>query len=355
MPFPTLDYFAIRANILRDIANQDASADVGDDSDYAMRANANASATEGLYQFLQWIARQILPDDADPEFLYRHAAVYGLSLIQPAAASGTIAFSGLAGSPIPQGTEAKIQGVGGVAFVTTAAGTVGAGGTVNVPAQASLAGSAGNQATGTALTLTSAPPGVQSTAQVIAMNGGADLETDVSLLARLLDIRKNPPAGGNQYDYIRWAKEVPGVARAFCYPLRRGADTTDVAIVPAGGGSASAQLLSDVFTYIENLRPVGGDVLVFSPAQVAVDVAAALVRDANTTLATATPVIQAALAAYFAPLIPGSTVYRTKLSSLISDQAGIVDLTLTAPAANVVTLVDATHLQMPVLGTVTLT
>lgn len=56
-------------------------------------------------------------------------------------------------------------------------------------------------------------------------------ETDTELLARLLDEIRRPPAGGNQYDYIKWAKAVAGVKQAYCVPLGQGLGTVDVIIL----------------------------------------------------------------------------------------------------------------------------
>lgn len=44
-------------------------------------------------------------------------------------------------------------------------------------------------------------------------------ETDAALLARLLEYIRRPPAGGNKFDYIKWALEVDNVARAWCIPI----------------------------------------------------------------------------------------------------------------------------------------
>ncbi|MHB9156270.1 MAG: baseplate J/gp47 family protein [Endomicrobiales bacterium] len=55
-------------------------------------------------------------------------------------------------------------------------------------------------------------------------------ETDAELLARLLDYIRRPPAGGNQYDYARWAKEIANVTGAWVYPLAQGNGTVDVVI-----------------------------------------------------------------------------------------------------------------------------
>lgn len=56
-------------------------------------------------------------------------------------------------------------------------------------------------------------------------------ESDSDLLARLLDYIRRPPAGGNQYDYVKWAHENANVKAAYCYPLAQGPGTVDVVIV----------------------------------------------------------------------------------------------------------------------------
>ncbi|MES2237608.1 MAG: baseplate J/gp47 family protein [Pseudomonadota bacterium] len=307
---------------------------------------------EGLYQHQQWLVRQLFADTADADQLDRIAGLYGITRLPAAAATGTINFSGVVGSAIPAGTEAKT--LTGIAFVTTAAGTVGAGGTAAVPAQASVAGSAGNQSVATVLTLTAAPAGVNSAATIVTMTGGADVESDTSLLARLLFRLRNPPHGGASNDYYLWAIAVAGVAAAYVYSNRRGLGTTDV-IIMATGGLPSAPLIASVQAAIDSVRPVQADALVLAPTAVNVAVTAVLTLAAGTTLATATAAINAALAAYFATLKPGDTVIVNRIRALMQDTIGVVDFTLTAPAANVITLVDATHSELARLGAVTLT
>jgi len=56
-------------------------------------------------------------------------------------------------------------------------------------------------------------------------------ETDEELLARYLDYIRRPPAGGNQYDYIKWALSIDNVAAAYPYPLGQGLGTVDVVIL----------------------------------------------------------------------------------------------------------------------------
>lgn len=56
-------------------------------------------------------------------------------------------------------------------------------------------------------------------------------ENDADYLARLLDYIRKPPAGGNKYDYEKWAEEVDGVHAAYAFPLAQGAESVDVVIV----------------------------------------------------------------------------------------------------------------------------
>lgn len=55
-------------------------------------------------------------------------------------------------------------------------------------------------------------------------------ESDADLLARLLDRIRRPPAGGNKYDYIKWALEVDNVTTAHVEPLAQGPGTVDIVI-----------------------------------------------------------------------------------------------------------------------------
>lgn len=348
MSFTTPDFQAIRDGYLRDIGNQLPGANVASDGDYYIRGNAIGGAVEGLYQHQQWILRQIFADTADSDYLEKHASRKSLYRKAATLATGTITFSGQVGSPVPIGTEAKT--VSGVAYMTTAADVIGANGTVTIAATAEVVGSAGNQATAASLTLTSAPSGVVSAATGV-FSGGTDIETDASLLSRLLFVLRNPPCGGAAHDYYTWAMNVSGVTAAYVYPSRRGLGTVDVVILTSGG-VASAALLATVQAYIDSQRPVTAGCLVLAYTPVPVNVAASLVLASGYTSAAVQAAILTQLAAYFAGFKPGDTVYANKIRSLISDTAGVVDFTMTAPAANVVATVDTNNTQMAVLGTV---
>ena len=346
MPYVTPDYQAIRDGILRDIRNQQPDANAASDGDYAIRANANGAAIEGIYQHQQWIARQILPDTSDPDWLERHANLRGLTLKKATAANGAIIVRGVPGASVPIGTEGSYLGLG---FVSTAAGAIGADGTASIAAQAKQAGAGGNLAAGTTLTLTSAPSGVLSTATVGAMSGGTDLETYPSLLSRLLFVLRNPPCGGAAHDYYTWAMNVPGVTAAYVYPNRRGLGTTDVIVLTAGG-LPDAALVAAVQSYIDTQRPVQADFLAFGPTAVPANPTGTLLLAPGYTLANVSHTIDTGMDAYFTTLKPGDTAYLKRLIGIVSNTPGVVDFTLASPTGNVTAIVDATHTQLATRG-----
>lgn len=352
MPFPTKDYRQIRADILRDIANQRPDAYVGDDSDFAVRANASASGIEGLYQHQQWIARQIFAGTADADILEtQHANPRGIFYKAASVSTGMVRFTGAVGSAVPIGTETRNNS--GLAFVTTVAGVIGAGGTADIAAKAVLAGISGNQAANTALTLSAAPNGVQSQASIVTMTGGTDIETDATLLARVLYDKRLPPMGGAKHDYYKWAMEVPGVTDAYVFTQRRVINGVDV-VIETEGGLPGAQLIADVLAHIDAQRPPCVDLLVMVPTQVAVNIAGVLTLS-GITLAEAIVRVNSVLQAYFATLHVGDVVRKVKIESLITGIKGVVDVALSSPSANVVPLADATHSEIAILGTVALT
>ncbi|WP_337050187.1 baseplate J/gp47 family protein, partial [Serratia fonticola] len=196
----------IRDTILRDIKNQLTEADVGPDSDFFVRASSVASAVRGVYQDQQWIARQIFPDTADHDFLLMHARLRNLTPKPATPAGGQALLTGTPASPVNAGLSFRYGN--NQTGTTVTGGVLGTDGKLTVTVLATSAGSASNAPVGTPGTLLIAPPGVSSQITLTAMTGGTDDESDKSLLARLLELIRRPPAGGNKYDYHRWAMDV---------------------------------------------------------------------------------------------------------------------------------------------------
>lgn len=224
--------------------------------------------------------------------------------------------------------------MGDIAYQTTAAGQTDGSGQAVLACHCLSTGAAGNQPDNTPAKLQSPPAGIEADAVLTSMVGGTDIESDAALLGRLLSRLRQPPAGGNAYDYYRWAMDVPGVEAAFVYPLRRGLGTVDVAILTAAG-LPSPEVVHAVQQYIDERRPVTAkNVQVMAPQRVLLDVSVRVALADGYTLAAVKEAAASALSAYFTNIKPGDTVYKSHLEALISDTAGVRDRVLDSPTAN---------------------
>jgi len=149
------DFDELLNEILTDYRNQFPEADTSQGSLIFIKSACLASAHWGLYRYQEWISQQIFPDTADTEALEHHAWVRGLT---------------------------RTYG-----------------------------------------------------------------ETDAAYLGRLLDYIRRPPAGGNKYDYVKWALQIDNVASAYCFPLAQGLGTVDV-IILANKTNTGAQVPSSYDT-----------------------------------------------------------------------------------------------------------
>lgn len=344
------DFDTLRARYLQQVANQQPQAATGPDSDHYVRASAVAAAVESLHQHIWWLGRQQFPDSADPDYLERrHASLYGLARNPASTATGTVTLTGAPDTPVSAGL--LLQAANGQQYEVTENSAIGGGGTVDVAAWALLAGPDANLAAAAPLTIVIPVAGITS-AVVATMDGGNVSEGDDSLRDRVKERMRNAPAGGNKADYERWAKEVPGVGRAWCLASRRGLGTVDVAIM-ALDGLPSAGLIEAVEDYIQDRRPVTSDVLVLQPDLVVVNITATVMLS-GVSLASAQAAAATAIAAYVDQLAPGDTVYLSRLSAAIQDVPGVVNVVITSPVADVDTSVDALHLELAQMGTLTL-
>lgn len=347
MPYSIPSFEAIRANYLRDVKNLDPQAHVDSDSDNYIRGSATASAVHGLYHYQNWIARQILPGTADPEYLEQHAALRGMRLKEATKADGTVTLAATAddvpafgaglsvvymhadestGQETPlsivatQGWEGGPAPEGGIVLACEAAQTG------SFPSLESAA-----------VALQSAPDGVSSEA-VAAIHGGTNAETHDELLARLLFRMQNPPGGGTASDYVLWAMEVPGVSWAKCYPLRRGIGTVDVVILTTGG-VPGPQLVASAQGHVDAKRPVTcPDCMVFAPSVTLVDISARarLMAGSGTTLPLIAPTAQKELdARYFSALYPGDNFLVNRALAVLIGVSGVEDASFVTPAANI--------------------
>ena len=350
MPFsrPTL------SQLLSQVAQDIAAAVPGADAllrftNLGVLSSIQAMLANLHFGYLDWIAKQSIPVTATAEYMEGWAGLVGVTRKPATPASGSVSFTGTAGTTIPAGT-AMTRG-DGASFTTIADAVIGSGGSVTVTALADTPGAAGNAVAGTLMTLTAALGGVQSQgAAATAFTGGADLETDDALRSRMLERYQAPPQGGAQIDYVTWALAVPGVTRAWVGPGGAGPGTVVVYMMmdvaeaafngfPQGGNGvassepraapASGDQLA-VANYLYPLQPVTALVYVCAPNAHAV---------AFTMKGIAAGQRAAAVAAiadiFLREGAPGGSVMLAHVWGAIAAVTGVNDFVIQTPSADI--------------------
>ena len=142
-------------------------------------------------------------------------------------------------------------------------------------------------------------------------------ESKASKKARVLDDIRHPPAGGNQYDYPRWAKEASLlVVNAWCVPLGQGPGTVDIVIqadaAATGSEIATDELCATVRAYIVDICPTDVKFLRVLPLVVITQAVTIARVDADYPAASAAIDITG----YMNAMEPGATLYGDQLKTL---------------------------------------
>jgi uncharacterized phage protein gp47/JayE len=206
--------------------------------------------------------------------------------------------------------------------------------------------------------------GVAATAFI----GGANVESDASLMSRMLQRFQNPPQGGSAADYVTWSLQVNGITRV--WPLRNGQGTGTVVVFfmmdsaesafngfPQGTNGVAtletrdAAATGDQLTlanYLFPLEPVTA--LVYASAPTA-SPQAFTISGLNPNTSAMKTSIASALADVF--LREGSPlnvpVYMADIQAAIDSIPGIIDYIITLPAGDV----NPGLGYLPTVGTIT--
>jgi uncharacterized phage protein gp47/JayE len=331
MPFDTPSLPALITRAGSDIEGSNALAR----SDAAVLARTHSGATYGLYEYLRWQFAQLFPDTAEEEMLLRHGHGRGVHRKQPTVAAGSVLFTGSAGAAVPAGTRLVNAGV---LYEVIEGVSLPAAGKANAQVAAVEPGAAGNLAAGSVVDLVSPVLGVNSTAVVGAegITGGTDLEPLEDYRLRVLERFRQVPHGGSGPDYVAWAKDQPGVTRAWVKRNLMGPGTVGVFVVnDARPGSIrlSDAELEVVKAGIEASRPVTAELYLLSPELVPVHYKLDVMPD--------TPSVRAGVERSLQELHEresalGATLLHTHMAQAISNTEGEHDHVMHAPVDDVV-------------------
>lgn len=253
-------------------------------------ARALAGLAHLLFGYLAWLERQVFLDTTDDiEIIRRWGAIWGVPQKLATFSKFVLDVTGTAATVIPVNTIYRRSD--GVEFETDEEVTLtGSGDQLNLTAIEP--GAAGTVLVSDQIQILSPIAGLNSTGTVSAITiKPEDDESIESYRQRILDRIRNPPSGGAAHDYIQWALAVPGITRAWVGPQSLGPGTVQVFVVSDGEDPITpiGAKLTEVFDYIEGLRPVTANVTVVSPVLFPIDMTIELrpnltdVQDAITT------------------------------------------------------------------------
>jgi len=315
--------------------------------------------------YVDWLARQLLPDTSETEWLDRHATIWlanadgsrGRKL--GTFAVGSVTMTGVFGNLVPQFTQ--MTSADGMTYETTEQIMIGDAATP-VGVRALTEGKAGNGAPGDTLGFVIAIAGVDGIATVVTLTGGSDEETDDELRARVLDRIQQPPMGGDAEDYVQWALRVGGVTRAWSAPNEMGIGTCTIRFMADDLRSDNAgfplqQDIDAVTAYLDTVRPVCvKDRFVEAPIPEPIDFT---ILGLNPD----TPSVRAEIANSVAGMLhlkakPGFAVDGVTYPAQTIYAVWVSDAVLNSPGVSYFDLIMADHIMpdnghMAVLGTIT--
>ena len=354
MPWLTPTLQQVRTLNANNIVGQLQSQPLIPNSSLRVMADANAGLAYLNLLYLDWLAKQLMPDTAEKQWLDRFGQIWLGGRKTATYAQGSVTVTGIPGTIVPSGSQLNSGSpIGDALFVyaTTQEITIGVSPTA-VNTIAITPGAGGNAASGTYLSFSVATAGVDGSAQVVTMEGGTDQETDDELRTRVLLRIREPPMGGDADDYVQWALSYPGVTRAWCSPLEMGIGTCTVRFMMDDlraefGGFPLPDDVDAVKAYLDELRPVAvKDFFVEAPVPKPINIRFTYL---DSDIESTRSAIGTTLLAYFkGRQVPGQTWYRAW-----SDE-GI----MMAPGVNAYDLVGADVLMpnpgyMAVLGDIT--
>lgn len=306
-----------------------------------------------LYMQLDLVLQWGFAQTTYGQYLDYRAEEHGLTRKPATKATGQVIITGASGTVVPAGSLFATEA--GVQFQTVADATIGETGTATADIEAVEAGSSGNVPAGAITQIPVSIAGVTAVTNPTATSRGTDEESDVDLLARLLERVRNPATSGNAAHYKQWALEVSGVGDAKVLPLWNGPGTVKVVIIDSNKQPASSELVTAVANHIEEVRPIGATVTVESATGLEIDISATVTLATGAVLTEVQTSFEVALTAYLQQIaFRQNYVSYAQVGSLLLDTPGVLDysgLTLNGGTGNV----SIGDTEVAILGTVTLT
>lgn len=129
-----------------------------------------------------------------------------------------------------------------------------------------ILGSVGNTKENTIIYFPKTLSGLKSVTNAKAFTNGYDEETDAELRSRYYEKIGDPETSGNVAQYRAWAKSVIGVGDAKVIDCWSGPGTIKIVLINSNREAASTELINNVKSYIESVRPACSGTLIVESA-----------------------------------------------------------------------------------------
>lgn len=322
---------------------------------------------ELLEFFLPETLKIMFPQWAYGEWLDLHAKGVGLTRKPANQASGYLTVTGIAGTVIPAGFTFAVPAIDdspAIEYQTQEEAAIGEDGEVSIYVVAVEAGTGGNAPAGSIAIMAKPMTGITGITNPQAMTGGTAEEDDDGLRARIAEIDH---AAGSSFvgcdaDYIRWAKEVPGVGTVLIdtqYEVDH-PNWVRLVILDSNGEPANEQIRSAVYDHImgpeersiKRLAPIGAILFVEAPNGTTIYYyISGLKLEPEADEDTVLEAFRENLRTYYVTAKEEGVVRHTRVCAVLSRTAGVVDfdgLTMNGDAENINILTDG----YPVTGEV---
>lgn len=295
------------------------------------------------------------------------AAEHGVTRRAAVAASGAVVFTGEVGKPIPIGTVVATpadenSGEASLEYETTVADILDSTGKATVPVRAVVAGKASNVPTGIVTIVSTSLNGVTGVTNTVEIKGGADIESDMSLLERFYAKVRNQGTSGNKAQYMQWAGEIAGVGGARVSPLWKGPGTVGIYVLDTDKRAANTDIVKAVQKYIdptqdgqgEGTAPAGPIITVMPAEEVPMNIDVTLTLASTASVAEVKNLIQQGVKAYLKQLaFTDSLVRYTRIAAILLDIPPIIDYAQLTVNGTSDKNIEMSANQVAVLGTVT--
>ena len=305
-------------------------------------------------RFTQTATKTDLDLIGEEDGLTRKEATYAMQLIE---------FTGVIGTIIPKGRILATVGTTEDASIEFEAQTqvvIASTGIITVEAQCVTLGTVGNIAIGGITVLSKSINGVQKVTNTQIIEKGVEIESDEDYRYRILLNARTPATSGNKYHYMNWALAVPGVGAVKVFPLwdktngLNGNGSVKVVIADTDRHAVTPQLITDTFTYVETVRPIGATVTVVSAVEKSINCTANITLATGFTLAQVQTEFTELATEYLRSVAFNATyISINKLGNLLFDANGVIDYSdfkINGVSTNIA-LLDA---EIAVIGTVVL-